>query len=168
MHNHLLHVSAKTAPREQHVRSISMMKDLSEYKYLWDGTEKGWVLERFDRDMIEIEILFGDFGPSIKDIQALRSAIPEYGHRKIQEVFSELQGLYKLRIGEFESIEGRRIAKACDKANIRTKITGRVETRFTPVNKITKMALVIEDESIALEVAKEGMRQGMEVEYITT
>lgn len=144
------------------------MKDFSEYKYLWDGTEKGWVLERFDRDLIEIEILFSNSGPSIKEIQALRSAIPEYSHRKIQEVFSDLQGLSKLWIGEFESIEGRRIVKACEKEKIRVRIKERVETHFMPVNKITQMALVIEDESLALEVAKEGMRQGMEVEYITT
>jgi hypothetical protein len=144
------------------------MIDLSEYKHLWDGSEKGWILQRFDRDLMEIEILFDETGPSIKEIKALRSVIPEYGRRKIKAVFDELRGQRQIRIGEFESIEGRRIAEACDKEKVRTRIKGRVETTFLPFNKETQLALVIEDDTVALAVAEEGIRQGMKVEHITT
>jgi len=144
------------------------MIDLSEYKHLWDGSEEGWILERFDRDLMQIEVLFDESGPSIKEIKSLRLAIPNYGRRKIQVVFDELLGQKQIRIGEFESIEGRKIVEACDREKLRTRIKERLETTFLPFNKETQISLVIEDDTIALAVAEEGIRQGMKVEYITT
>lgn len=144
------------------------MIDLSEYEYLWDGSEKGWILERFDRDLMEIEVLFDELGPSVTEIKALRLAIPKYGRRRTQQVFNELRGKKQIRIGEFESIEGRRIAEACDREGLRTSITRRLETTFLPYNKGTNRALIIEDDTVAQAVAEEGLRQGMRIEYATT
>lgn len=144
------------------------MVDLSKYKYLWDGSEKGWILERFDRDIVEIEILFDESGPSIEEIKGIRLAIPEYGRRRIKEVIDELRGKRQIRIGEFESIEGRRTAEACDREGLRTNVTVRVETTFLAYNKETDNALVIEDDTVARTVAEEGIRQGMKIEYGTT
>lgn len=54
------------------------MKNLVDYSYLWDSTDDGWVLLYINRDVLLLTVKFSAEGPSLKEVAALRTAIPEF------------------------------------------------------------------------------------------
>ena len=65
---------------------------LDEYRHLWDGSEPGWTLHRFDRTVWRITFSFASNGPSQSDIIALRKLLASLCSKPISQVLAQLRG----------------------------------------------------------------------------
>ncbi|MDC6171019.1 hypothetical protein [Paucibacter sp. XJ19-41] len=142
------------------------MNTTNEYKYLWDGSEPGWALAYIYRQCIKISLNFGGTGPSLKEIKSLRAIIPEYGELPATEVLTKLRTHTSLDLGEFEPVEGRRISDAFRKQGLTVEAFTEDRSGYLPINELTNVALIIEDDEISRQVCAEALRLGLPVRHI--
>ena len=144
------------------------MNATEQYRYLWDGSEPGWVLALVNRPCVKLSLEFDSAGPSVKEIKSLRLVVPTYGELSATEVLTKLRGKASLDLGEFKSYEVRHIAESCRKQGL--LVTEIVEGRlgYLPTNELTKIVLVIEDNELSQQVNDEALRNGLVVRHIET
>jgi hypothetical protein len=142
------------------------MNATAQYRYLWDGSEPGWVLALVSRQYVKLYLNFDKAGPTVKEIKSLRLVVPTYGELSATEAFTKLRGKASLDLGEFESREGRHIAASCRRQGL--VVTEIVEDRsgYLPINELTNIVLVIEDNVLSQQVSDEALRNGLVVRHI--
>lgn len=142
------------------------MNDIERYSYLWDGTQPGWTLTRVHRQAVSLTIHFGDRGPMLAEVKAIRAIIPAYNNRSAAEVLGELRGKPKLELGTFEIREGRHISKLCHHHGLTIEENVQDQSGYLPINELTNIALVIEDDPLLVAVSEEALRRGVPVKHI--
>jgi hypothetical protein len=144
------------------------INDIKHYGYLWDGTQPGWTLTRVHRQAVSLTVHFGDRGPTLAEMKAVRVIIPTYNNRSAAAVFGELRGKPKLDLGSFEMREGRHISKLCHDHGLTIEENVQDKSGYLPVNELTNIALVIEDDTLFLAVIEEALRRGVPVKHLET
>lgn len=139
---------------------------MTSYSFLWDGTEKGWVLLHISRWMSVLTVAFDDNGPSPKEIQALRRAVPSIGVVPASEAVSRFAGRKGAVLGEFEDREARRIAKELQDHGVQVQHRAIDRSGYLPFNELNQHAMVIEDDIVSRDVTDEALRRGVPVRHV--
>lgn len=139
---------------------------MREYEYLWNGTEPGWVVLCVRKQRLALSLAFSREGPTVQDIKAMRSVLPEYSLLSATEVMSRLRGKALIDLGRFESREGRRIVVACREKGLEVQELVQDGPVYHLFNEQTKHALIIEDDLLAKEVLEAALNFGMPVKEL--
>jgi hypothetical protein len=137
------------------------------YAHLWNGSEPGWVLVKHTEDKEELQVVFAATGPSVEQVKALRSALPQFGNQTASQVLTAIRGASTLHLGEFESSRAKQIRKQCESLGLQIEAKGYAVTRYSVVNERTSMYLLIEDEDQKQRVVKEALKNGLPVRQST-
>lgn len=144
------------------------MNTLTNHAYLWDGSQPDWVLLRINRQVVSIMITFGVDGPTLKEVAAIRAAIPSFAAMRPVETLSALKGKSRLPLGDFEAREGRHIEMACRRRGLTVESKPLDATRYLPFNEKSQQALLIEDHELATAVCSAALEHGIRVRQIET
>lgn len=136
---------------------------VDEYAYLWDGSDPGWTLNHTRWRSAELALVFAASGPSVKEIVALRSAIPSYAARSAAEILSALRGCERVALGTHPAFEARGIADRCRSVGLAVEWVARDVSRYVPSNDVTGSWLIIEDNELARRVYDRAIREGIRV-----
>ncbi|WP_249605387.1 hypothetical protein [Chromobacterium sp. IRSSSOUMB001] len=139
---------------------------MKQYEYLWDGTAPGWVVICVRKQELALSLVFSREGPSVQDIKAIRSVLPEYSLLSATAVMSRLRGKALVDLGSFESREGRRIVAACREKGLAVQELVQDGPVYHLFNEQTKRALIIEDDLLAKEVLEAALNFGMPVKEL--
>lgn len=142
------------------------MNDIERYSYLWDGTQPGWTLTRIYKQAVSLTIHFGEQGPTLAEVKAVRAIIPTYNNRSVAEVLGELRGKPKLHLGSFETRVSRHISKLCHHHGLTIEKNVQDQGGYLPVNELTNLALAIEDDRLRVAVIEEALRRGVPVKHV--
>ena len=144
----------------------STMKALQDYAYIWDGTQQGWVLLRTNRQSMALTVTFGEGGPNLKDVAAMRSAVAKLGAMRPSDAFAALKGMAAFQLGTFASEEGRRLQSKCSKQGLNVTTEHVDLSSYLLFNVATNRALLIEDECLAEQVHQEALARGVLVKHV--
>lgn len=146
---------------------INQSMDLKAYSRLWDGSEPGWTVVRHTMDRERISVVFTQAGPTIADIKALRTVVPDLQAKTASAALADLKGRTEVLLGEFESRVARVLRKRCESAGLRVVSSPNPTTSDSLINEQSKMFLLIEDSSLSQAVAQEALRQGLPLRHST-
>jgi len=141
--------------------------DLKAYSRLWDGSEPGWTVVRHTEDRERISVVFAQAGPTIADLKALRTIVPDLQAKTASAALADLKGHAEVLLGEFESQAARVLRKRCESAGLRVVSIPHRTTRDSLVNEQSKRLLLIEDGSLSQAVAQEALKQGLPLRHST-
>jgi hypothetical protein len=142
------------------------MKNLVDYSYLWNSTDDGWVLLCINRDVLLLTVKFSAEGPSLKEVAALRTAIPEFRSMSPGKAFAALKGKTEVSLGQFESKEGRHLVERCKACGLVLDTVSKNQSGYLPFNEKTNMTLLIEDNWLAEQVYREALAHGIRVRHV--
>lgn len=145
---------------------MSSAEQIDNYKYLWDGSQPGWVLKRFSGNYVDLSLTFSSTGPSTRELMAVRRTVAAYTALPVHEVATKLRGHESLLLGRFEPKEARAIAAACRREDLKVVESIVDAPEFLPINELTAVALVIEDDLLAEHVYAEALRHGIPVRSV--
>ncbi len=142
--------------------------EILKYQYLWDGSQPGWVLIRFNGNYVDLSLKFEPSGPSPQEMMAIRRTVSEFKSLPLHQVIAQLRGSTAYKLGRFESREARRIAENCSKEGLNVMQVVDDAARFLPTNEITNRALLIEDDELAKRVYDLALKHGIPVRHVET
>lgn len=145
---------------------MSNLERIDEYKYLWDGSQPGWVLKRFCGNYIDLSLAFPSTGPSTRELMSVRRTVAPYRALPVKEVVTQLRGQESLLLGRFEPKEARVIAAACRREDLNLVESIVDAPEFLPMNELTGVALIIEDDLLAEHVYTEALLHGIPVRQV--
>lgn len=148
------------------VELLLPMKTVQDYAYLWDGSQKGWVLLRINRQSLSLTVIFGSGGPTLRDVASMRSAVPTYGAMPPSDAFAALKGKAAVALGTFNSDEGRRLRKTCAMHGLEVLAETVDLSSYLPFNEATNRGLLIEDDRLAQQVREEALARGVLVKRV--
>lgn len=144
----------------------STMKALQDFAYVWNGTQQGWVLLRTNRQSMSLTVTFGEGGPNLKDVAAMRSAVAKFGAMPPSDAFAALKGQAAVALGTFASEEGRRLKNKCSQHGLNIMTEPVDLSSYLLFNVVTNRALLIEDEFLAEQVHQEALARGILVKHV--
>jgi hypothetical protein len=137
--------------------------NIEQYKYLWDGSEEGWVLHHTDHVVWNITYLFSPEGPSKDEIVALRKVVPEFKNKALSLVLKKLKGVQDYTDeSPYGNIEAKRLESKIGSLGLKYKINAEQIGGYLPVSK-DNMALLIEDEKTSIAVCEKMLEAGVPV-----
>lgn len=142
------------------------MNALRDFAYIWDGTQKGWVLLRINRHSVSLTVTFGSGGPTLRDVASMRSAVPSLGALSPSEALAAVKGKGAVPLGAFDSDEGRRLKKKCLDHGLELNEEKKDLSRYLPFNEVTSRSLLIEDDRLAQQVCQEALARGVPVKHV--
>ena len=139
---------------------------LDEYRHLWDGSEPGWTLHRFDRTVWRITFSFASNGPSQSDIIALRKLLASLCSKPISQVLAQLRGqaAYELP-NELGNIEMRNLMDTARELGLQPNAESIDRGGYLPVHS-DGSAMIIEDDAESALVAEQMLAAGVPVTEI--
>ncbi|RQP22688.1 hypothetical protein [Piscinibacter terrae] len=87
------------------------MASLESYHYLLDGSDPGWVLVRVNRQAVKLVLVFASTGPGVREVKAIRGAVPAYAALTASQALAKPRGAIGLIIED--SLESKQV---CDEA----------------------------------------------------
>lgn len=142
------------------------MDDLSEFSFLWDGSEPGWTLIRGSHTEWTITVAFTSPGATVQDVRALRLAVPEFRDQTASSVFSAVRGVASIVVADsVGNTTCRERLQALERNGLKATAEARVIHWGQPMSK-DQMVLLIEDEGLARAVAERMEREGLPVHQI--
>ena len=140
--------------------------DMQRFTYLWDGSQPGWVLQRFSGNAIDLSLTFAATGPSNQEMMAVRRTIQEYASAPLGQLIAQLRGRQTLPLGRFDAKSAHQIAAACRDAGLHVLETVIDLSRCIPVNELTGHVLAIEDDALAQQVHAAALAHGIAVRHV--
>ena len=131
------------------------------YKYLWHGSQPGWILKRFCGNYVDLSLAFPRTGPSTRELMTVRRTVVSYTALPVKELVAQLRGQESLLPGRFEPKKARVFAAACRREGL-SVVERIVNTpEFLPINELSGVASVIEDALLAEHVYAEALLHGI-------
>ena len=111
-------------PRKQ----LASMDDLDQFRYLWDGTEPDWYVQRIHDTRWTATYKFAATGPTLKEVISLRSLVEEFTDLPMSEVWKQLRGQeqYEAR-ATMGNIEAHALPPKAERLGLRVELTSRAE-----------------------------------------
>lgn len=138
----------------------------ADYAYLWRNPHDGWVLLRINRHVLSLTVKFSAEGPTLREVAAMRSAVPEFGAMPPAAAFAALKGRSEVPLGHFESKQGRHLSEKCEAHGLMLETVAKDQSGYLPFNEKTGMSLVIEDNALAEQVCREALAHGISVKHV--
>ena len=139
---------------------------LDEYRHLWDGSEPGWTLHRFDRIVWRITFNFAPDGAAQSDLIALRKLLPALRAQPISNVVASLRGQSSYELPEeLGNIDMRNLMDAAKTLGLETHAESIDRGGYLPVHT-DGSALIIEDDDESKLVAERMLAAGVPVTEI--
>ena len=138
----------------------------NDYSYIWNGTQPGWVLLRINRQTLSLAITFAASGPTLRQVAAVRSAVPYFSAMRPSEAFATLKGRSRISLGHFETMEGRRLAERCKHLDLTVESVSTDSSGYLPFNEQSNQGLLIEDNDLSKSVCETAISQGIRVRHI--
>ncbi len=136
---------------------------LSEYSFLWDGTEPGWTIHVMWRNEHDVCVVFGEAGPSVAELAKLRQLVDAYRALSAREAHTRFASKPRVTVGRKSAIEAHQLAHRAKALGLTVELEGHCTTSHLPVNELTNVALIIEDDDEAERVCKEAIARGVKV-----
>jgi len=137
--------------------------NIEQYKYLWDGSEEGWVLHHIDHVVWNITYLFSSEGPSKDEIVALRKVVPELKNQSLSVVLKKVKGVQDYKVSyPYGNIEAKRLEHEAANLGLKYKLNAVQIGGYLPVSK-ENIALLIEDDKTSAAVCKKMLEVGVPV-----
>ncbi len=90
---------------------------IDEYSHLWDGTESGWTLHHYNRVEWKFTFCFGDDGPTLADISAMRETLDDFRDQPVKSIWDKLRGKATYSMPEtLSNLEMRWLVDKADRA----------------------------------------------------
>ncbi|GAB5517732.1 hypothetical protein [Rhodopirellula baltica] len=139
---------------------------LDEYRHLWDGSEPGWTLHRFDRIVWRITFSFAPNGAVQSDIIALRKLLPALRAQPISNVVASLRGQASYELPEeLGNIDMRNLMDAANTLGLEPHAESIDRGGYLPVHA-DGSALLIENDDESKLVAERMLAAGVPVTEI--
>lgn len=142
------------------------MTSLESYSFLWDGTQPGWVILRINRQAISIEVCFAIGGPTLREVAAMRKAVPSFSAMPPSDAFAALKGRSRVNLGSFEGRVARRLCESCRMHGLVVEQAVADRSGQIPFNEISNQSLVIEDDLLAERICQRAIAQGIRVKHV--
>ena len=97
---------------------------------------------------------------------AVRRTVAPYTALPVHEVVTQLRGQESLLLGRFEPKEARLVAAACRREDLNLVESIVDAPEFLPMNELTGVALIIEDDLLAEHVCTEALLHGIPVRQV--
>jgi hypothetical protein len=139
---------------------------LEEYAHLWDGSETGWKLQHFHQMEWQLTFCFSSHGPTLAEISKLRELLDEFRDSTVSEVWNSLRGRASYALSQtLSNLEMRRIVDKAEQMNLKVSVDAMDGSGYLPMNSAGSV-MIIEDDTIADEVARRMIQAGVEVQEI--
>ena len=136
---------------------------IEDYKYLWDGSEPGWVLQHHDQTDWYLLFEFSNGSPSKEEIAKMHKCVPELRKEKLPHVYRVLKGVSSFRTSEpVGNIEARDIHRTALDQGLKVEMEADPKSSYLPIYK-DKQALLIEDGDLSQQIAKKMIEAGVPV-----
>ena len=129
---------------------------------MWNGTEAGWTIQVTRHNQHGVFVAFGDLGASVADVAKLRQLTEEYRDLSAIEARA-IVGRRRADLGLRSEIEARELECDGRELGLIVELECRSETSYLPVNELTNMTLIIEDDGLARRVCEEAIARGVKV-----
>jgi hypothetical protein len=139
---------------------------VEDYRFLWDGSEPGWILVHMSRQTVKLSLVFGDKGPDLRQVKAIRKAVLAYAALPASEALASLRGHSSIDLGEFESREARSLARDCRDIDLVVQEQVIDHSGYSLFNEKNKVCLLIQDDALAKQVCEEALSRKLPVQYI--
>lgn len=140
--------------------------DLSEFEYIWDGSDPGWVLSRSNEVRWRIELLFGSEGAALQDVQRARAVPGPFADLPAAQALRQLRGQRRCLFGDtYSEAQCRRTAQRLEAVGLTTSLVATMDNTGLPLSP-NRSALLIENEDLAAAVSREMYRRGLPVRYL--
>lgn len=136
-------------------------EQIAAFSYLWTSGE--WALELTHYSRARVLFLFPAGRPSPQELLAVRSLIPRFTDAPMSLLKSEVGDLPEFIAGEFGGIEARRLESQAHTRGLTVRLEDTSFTRHHPRHLSGKIALIIEDDELAVLVTAEMLRRGVPV-----
>ena len=148
------------------MRQNKNFMSIDDYKYLWDGSQPGWELQRIDKIIWRVVFKFGESGPSKKEIVDLHKLLPEFKSKSVTEVYKILydQSFYQLQ-DMLGNIEARSIYEEASKLGIMVEIESIDDSDYLVVFK-DDHALIIDDNELYKLVVQKMIDKNVKVNIV--
>ncbi len=139
--------------------------NIEKYKYLWDGSQPGWVLHHDNHVVWHLIFNFGDNGPEKDTIVKLHGFVPEFQNEKLPVVYKKVKGTSKYRTERYYGkIEAKELERKAVDLGLNIKLEHRQFDVYLPIYN-NNIALAIDDDEIAKEVGKKMLEAGVKEIY---
>lgn len=141
------------------------MTVLSEFTYIWDGTDPGWVVSRHTEDRECLSVVVPD-GAGLRELKAMRAVIPELAAASAAHVIA-LKGALNFDLGEYESAIARQLKRLCETRGLTIHSEAKQLIRYGLFNELRSVCCIIEDEELNRAVAEHAIHRGVELREST-
>jgi hypothetical protein len=139
---------------------------IDEFSHLWDGSESGWTLHHYDRMVWKVTFHFGDDGPTLTEISAMRDTLDDFRDQPVKLIWDKLRGTSTYSMSEtLSNLKMRWLVDKADRASLRTSVVPIDRSGYLPVRR-DGSATIIEDDRLAEEVAQRMIAAGVPIEEI--
>ena len=138
----------------------------SDYSYLWDGSQSGWVLLRVNHQTLAVVVTFSAGGPTLREVAAMRATVPAFAAMPPSDAFASLKGRSRVSLGDFESKEGRNLATRCKQNGLVVEVAATDKSSYLPFNEQSNQCLIIEDNFLAEQICQQAISQGIRVKHV--
>jgi hypothetical protein len=140
---------------------------LSEYAYLWDGSDPGWAVHSHYHHQEAVRILLPENGVDLHFVKTLRSLSPDIAHEPPAALRDRLEIAGCFDCGIMESRDAYALRRKCAEAGIIMASEGCSLVIHRLVNERRNSALLIEDEALAFALGEEALRRGVPSRHST-
>ena len=141
------------------------MTDLSSFKYIWDGTDPGWVVHRHTEDREHLSVVFPE-GAELRDLKAMRAVLPELAAASAADVMA-LRGALSVDLGEHESAIARQLKELRTSQQLTIRSEAQRFVRYGILNELRRVYCIIEDNELNRAVAEHAIHQEVPVREST-
>jgi len=137
----------------------------SNYEYLWDGSQPGWVINRTFYPEFKITVRFDSDRASLTEIQKLRSAVPEFRELppvKAKEKFSSSAYTFDWMADK----EALSLVDCLEGSSLIVEKEFRCREGDLFVNEVEQVALLIEDDALKTKLVKKALSMKVQIREI--
>lgn len=140
---------------------------LSQFAYLWDGSDPGWVVHGHYQHQSAVRILLPEHGIDLHFLKTLRKLFPDIAHESPGELRARLDMAGCFDCGIMESRDVHALQRKCAEAGIIMASEDRSLITHRLVNERRNTALPIEDAALAFLLGEEALRRGLPSRHST-
>ena len=135
---------------------------VTQYSYLWDGSED-WVLSKHMHRAMRLKIKCSGKRPSVSELLAIRKLLEQHRQGPPAELRSVIKDTGELDLGNIAPARATEIVNRANDLGLHIIATDVSVTSYLPINRATKDAMLIDDDELNERVVQEMLKRGVPV-----